>query len=77
MLQALSITAVMFGVAIVQKMLKKVHLEYLKSVLCVRKNTNNVMVYIETGRLPMNIVRWFRVFKFWFKILQSENCILR
>ena len=35
------------------------------------------MVYIETGRLPLRFVRLIRMFKFWFKLLTSENCILR
>lgn len=35
------------------------------------------MVYFETGRMPLKSVRYFRIFKFWFKALQSENCIIR
>ena len=35
------------------------------------------MVYFETGRLPLYFTRIFRLFKFWFKMMQSENCILR
>ena len=35
------------------------------------------MLYFETGRLPMYLIRIYRMFKFWFKLLQSENCILR
>ena len=30
---------------------EKVHLEYKKSILSVRKNTNTASVYFETGRL--------------------------
>lgn len=57
--------------------IEKIHLEFIKNVLCVRKNTNTSMVYFETGRLPLKIVRYFRIFKFWFKLLQSRNCIIR
>ena len=56
---------------------EKVHLEYIKSILGVRKNTNTASVYFETGRLPMKTVRFFRMFKFWFKVLCSENCIIK
>ena len=57
--------------------IEKVHLEFLRYVLGVRKNTNTSMVYFETGRLSMYFIRIFNMFKFWFKIMQSENCILR
>ena len=35
------------------------------------------MIYIETGRLPPRFVWIIRMFKFWFKLLTLENCILR
>lgn len=56
--------------------IEKVHLDFLKVALGVRKNTNSTMIYFETGRLPLYYIRIFRMFKFWFKLLQSENCIL-
>jgi hypothetical protein len=51
---------------------ENVHLEYLKPVLGVRKNTNNAMVYVETDRLPLNVVRWFRIFNFGLKYYQAK-----
>ena len=57
--------------------IEKVHLDFCKNILGVTRRTNNVMVYIETGRLPLRFVRLIRMFKFWFKLLTSENCILR
>lgn len=57
--------------------IEKVHLEYIKFVLSVKKNTNTAIVYFETGRLPMKTIRMFRIFKFWFKLLQSQSCILQ
>jgi hypothetical protein len=58
--------------------IEKVHLESLKSVLGVRRNTNTTctMIHFETGRLPLYHVRILRMFKFWFKLLQTENCVL-
>ena len=40
-------------------------------------NTNTASVYFESGRLPMKTVRYFRIFKFWFEVLCSENCIIK
>lgn len=47
------------------------------SVLSMRKNTNTTMVYFKTGRLSMKDIRLSRNFKYWFKLLRSENCILK
>ena len=55
---------------------EKVHLDFCKHVLGVKKRTNNVLVYAETGRLPLKVCRLIRIFKFWFKLLRTENCIL-
>lgn len=57
--------------------IEKIHLEYIKSVLSVSKNTNTAMVYFETGRLPMRTLKLLRIFNFWFKLFQSKNCILK
>ena len=58
------------------KDIEKVHLDYCKHVLGVNKRTNNVLTYAETGRLPLKVWRLIRIFKFWFKLLRTENCIL-
>lgn len=57
--------------------IEKIHLEYLKIMLKVRKNTSSLMVYNELGRLPLCIQRKIRIVKFWFKLLESENCIMK
>lgn len=44
--------------------IEKIHLEYIKSVLSVSKNTNTAMVYFETGRLPMRTLKLLRIFNF-------------
>ena len=41
----------------------------------VRRNTNRVMLYFETGRMPLYIKRIIR--KYWFKLLQTSNCVLK
>ena len=40
--------------------IEKLHLDFIKYVLEVKINTTIAMCYIETGRLPMKIVRIFR-----------------
>ena len=35
------------------------------------------MLYFETGRLPLPIKRIIRMFKYWFKLLQTSNCVLK
>ena len=56
--------------------IEKVHLDFCKNLLGVSRRTNNVLIYIETGRMPLKYVRLIRMFKFWFKLLNSNNCIL-
>ena len=31
----------------------------------------------ETGRMPLYIKRIIRMFKYWFKLLQTSNCALK
>ena len=53
------------------KNVEKVQLQYLKTLLGVKKTTSSAVVYCETGRFPLKVVRLFRIFKFWFKLLQN------
>jgi hypothetical protein len=57
--------------------IEALHLSFLKRVLKVRKSTSNYMVYFELGRFPLYINRYCRMLKYWFRILKTENCILK
>ena len=57
--------------------IETLHLSFFKRVLNVRKSTSNYMVYFELGRFPLYINRYYRMLKYWFKILKTENCILK
>ena len=57
--------------------IETLHLSFLKRVLKVRKSTSNYMVYFELGRFPLYINRYCRMLNYWFKILKTENCILK
>ena len=56
---------------------ERIHLNYCKNILKVKSTTNNVMVYYELGRLPLLYTRKCRIFKYWFKLLCTTNCILK
>ncbi len=56
---------------------EKVHLSFCKNILGVHKKTSNDMIYAELGRYPLNIIRKFRIFKYWMKLVNSDNCILK
>ena len=51
--------------------------DFLRYVLGVQRNTNRVMLYFETGRMPLYINHFIRMFKYWFKMLQTSNCVLK
>ena len=41
------------------------------------KSTRNSLVYYELGRLPLYILRKLRIIKYWGKLKNTENCILK
>ena len=62
--------------------IEKVHLQFCKHLLGVKNSTQNDLIYSELGRKPMQVIRYQRIIKFWFKILNSEDtklikCIYR
>ena len=56
---------------------EKVHIDFCKRILNVKVSTPNVMIYYELGRYPMLVARKIRMFKYWIKVMNSDNCILR
>ena len=57
--------------------IEKVHIDFCKRVLGVSKKCTNMMVFAELGRFPLNTSRKFRIIKYWLKILNTNNCILK
>ena len=53
--------------------IEKVHLNFCKQVLRVRKQTMNKFIYGETGRMPIRYHTIIRVIKYWFKIINSSQ----
>lgn len=56
---------------------EKVHTDFCKSILGVKRCTPNVMIYCELGRLPLHCLRKLRMLKYWLKLLSTKNCILK
>ena len=59
------------------KEIERIHLKFCKKILNVKLSTSNVTVYGELGRYPLYINRFTRILKYWFKILSTDNCILK
>ena len=57
--------------------IEKVHLMFCKRILGVKKNVSNKLVYFELGRLPCHIFRKIRAMKYWLKLRNTDNCILK
>ena len=54
-------------------LIEKIHLDFLKSILKLKKSTLNVMVYGEFGRYPLEIMIKIRMVKYWCKLLNGKN----
>ena len=52
-------------------------MKFCKRILGVKLSTSNAGIYGELGRYPLYIARYTRIVKYWFKILYSDNIILR
>ena len=53
--------------------IERVHLKFLKHILCVRQQTSNAAVYGELARFSMNVLRKIRIVKFWFNIKSNPD----
>ena len=54
-------------------MIEKVHLDFLKRILKVKKSTPSCFVYGELGRYPLEIDIKCRIINFWFKIVNGKQ----
>ena len=51
---------------------EKVQLQYLKTLLGIKKTMNSAVVYCETGRFHIKVIGLFRIFSFWLKLLKVK-----
>ncbi|MEW8546880.1 MAG: reverse transcriptase family protein, partial [Candidatus Thiodiazotropha sp.] len=56
--------------------IEKVHIKFLKQLLGVRRQTNNIAVYGELGRFPLFVLRKIRILKYWYKVINSQGSLL-
>ena len=54
-------------------MIERVHLQFCKTLLGVKRTTQNDFVYGELGRLDLKHYRLISIIKYWFKILACDN----
>jgi len=59
------------------KEIERIHLKFCKRLLTVKQNTCNAAVYGELGRYPLYINRFIRIVKYWLKISNSDNIIIK
>ena len=52
--------------------LDKLHLKFLKYILCLKQSTPTCMVLGETGRVPLSIAIKTRMISFWCKLITSD-----
>ena len=56
--------------------IEKTHIKFLKQLLGVRRQTCNIAVYGELGRVPLIVLRKIRILKYWKKIISSQESLL-
>ena len=59
------------------KDIERIHLKFCKNILKVRKSTSNATVYADLGRYPLYITRYLQIIKYWFKVINTNNVLLK
>lgn len=59
------------------KEIERIHLRFCKRILKVKLSTSNYAVYGELGRLPLYINRFVKIVKYWLKVIDTDNCIVK
>ena len=55
--------------------IEKVHLNYCKRLLGVKRTTQNDFTYGELGRFPMQTIRYVRIIAYWLKIITGSKSL--
>ena len=55
----------------------KVTISFLRQLLGVHKKTSNLAVLGETGKYPLSVKIFIHILKYWFRLKNSENSLLR
>lgn len=51
---------------------ERIHTGFCKRALCLNRSTSNNIVYGELARLPLKIQRYYKIVKFWLKIVMQK-----
>lgn len=55
------------------KAIERVHLQFCKQILKVKRSTQNDFVYGELGRIDFQCMRYFNIIRYWVKLLQTNE----
>ena len=53
--------------------MERVHMQFCKKILGVKKSTQNDFIYGELGRVSFKTVHMYNIIKYWLKILRMDN----
>lgn len=53
--------------------IEKIHLKFLKYILCMKSSTPSYMVYGESGRYPLYVTVYSRMISYWTKMIQGQD----
>ena len=59
------------------KEIERIHLKFLKYILCLKASTSNMAVFVELSRFPLYISRCVHVIKYWIKLMKSDNVLIK
>ena len=55
--------------------IEKVHTDFLKHILHVKKSTPHIMLYGELGRFPLDITIKKRIISYWYKLINNQTLL--
>ena len=58
------------------KQIERVHLKILKQILHVKQSTSSMGIYGEIGRYQLYIARYYRIIRYWCKVIATDNVII-
>ena len=57
--------------------IERIHSQFCRYLLGVKKSTNIATLHTELGPFPMIISRKLKILQYWFKIINTENVVVR
>ena len=57
--------------------IERLHKQFCRSILGVKKSTNLAALYSELGRKPLIVLRKLRILKYWRKVIESGDSLIK